>query len=145
MTSRTPEPRDPIRIATVKATGRRYILKQIDFRDQVAHCRGEVIKAEGLSTTHGPDQCIPLADITFAPAAKTQELVNALFEQSVQVARAALKPGHTLQVTRRDAGQHRGRGTRYSAPGSAQWERERDDYDARMNAAESANARSVTK
>ena len=62
MSNRPTEPRDPIRLVTVKATGRRYILKQIDFRDKVIFCRDEVVKAEGLRTQHG-DAPVPLAEV----------------------------------------------------------------------------------
>ena len=139
MSNRPTEPRDPIRLVTVKATGRRYILKQIDFRDKVIFCRGEVVKAEGLRTQHGPDQCLQLADVTVSSELKTQGLVNALFEQSVEVARAALVPGRFLEVTRRDPGQRRSRKATYT-PGSAQWERDRDAYDAKLLTAEASEA-----
>ena len=87
----------------------------------------------------GPDQCLQLADVTVSSELKTQGLVNALFEQSVEVARAALVPGRFLEVTRRDPGQRRSRKATYT-PGSAQWERDRDAYDAKLLTAEASEA-----
>jgi hypothetical protein len=95
----TRELRDPIRIATVRATGLRYIVQRIDFRDQVAFCRGEVVACQGVRTQHGPDVQLKLADVAVTSTMKTEELADALFEQGARAAVAALRPGCVLVVS----------------------------------------------
>jgi hypothetical protein len=87
-----------VRIATVKATGRFYVLCQLDFRDQLAFCRGEVTRTEGLRTWHAADQQLPLADVEISTVQLTVELVNRMFAQAAAAAIQAMRPGESLRV-----------------------------------------------
>jgi hypothetical protein len=81
------------RIATVKATGARYLVQSLDFRANQAFCWGEVVWAQGSRTKHEESKRFALCDVEIAPVDKTPELCAELFEQAVAGRQAA---GHVL-------------------------------------------------
>lgn len=81
------------RIATVKATGLRYVVQSLDFRANVAFCWGEVVWAQGGRWKHEESKRFPLAEVEIATVTRTAELGAELFEQAVQGRRNA---GHVL-------------------------------------------------
>lgn len=87
-----------VRIATVKATGRFYVLCQICFRDRLAFCRGEVTRTEGLRTWHAADQQLALADVEVSTVQLTVELVDRMFAQAAAAAIQAMRPGESLTL-----------------------------------------------
>ncbi len=80
------------RIATVKATGDRYIVQQLDMRTGKVHCWGELTAYRGLSTKHGPSITFDRADVDVAESMWTQVLVNVLFAQAQRNADAMHGP-----------------------------------------------------
>jgi hypothetical protein len=72
------------RIATVKATGKKYLVNYIDFRANKVHCWGEVTKRVGLRTWHGPSKSWLLEAVEIGPErAKDDAFVSELFNQMV--------------------------------------------------------------
>ena len=86
------------RIATVKATGKRYIVDQLDFRANKAHVWGEVTsvtaKGAALQTRHDGRKAFLLDAVTIAEVDRTQELLRGLFDQGTQGLR---DKGHVLE------------------------------------------------
>ncbi len=94
-----------IRVATVKATGRRYVVQQMSFgktdADHRVHTWGEVLsftpsRATGLicgTTKYDGTKKFAMNAVTVEEVAPTVVLFNALFEQMKDVRRAA---GHTI-------------------------------------------------
>lgn len=83
-----------VRLATVKATGERYIVTSVDFGSGKVYCRGELVRARGLSTTHAAARCFTVAAVELATVEKTDALVGALFAQAKSAARAGRIPGY---------------------------------------------------
>lgn len=72
------------RIATVKATGKKYLVSYIDFRANKVVCHGEVTRHRGLQTWHDGTKAFLLDVVDIAPEApKTPELVRQLWEQCI--------------------------------------------------------------
>lgn len=89
------------RIATVKATGKKYLVNYIDFRTNKVVCWGEVTKRVGLKTWHGPNMVFLLEAVEIGPErAKDDAFVAELFDQMVQGLR---EEGHVVvdRVSRR--------------------------------------------
>lgn len=90
-----------IRIATVKATGRRYIVQQIDFsRTPTVHCWGEVTAvSSGRRQVQGHDDSLsfPREAVEVAAVKDTAELRNSLTRQGVDFLQAQ---GHFVSQTR---------------------------------------------
>lgn len=79
------------RLATVRATGRRYIVARLHLPaggPARVQCWGEVTRAHGCRTTHGATLVFDRADVDIADAEKTPALVHALFLQNVEAVRA---------------------------------------------------------
>ncbi|MGD9749435.1 MAG: hypothetical protein AB7W59_00405 [Acidimicrobiia bacterium] len=81
------------RIATVKATGARYIVQSLDFKSDLAFCWGEVVWVQGTRTKHEESKRFPLAEVEIATVERTPALCVELFEQAVAGRQAA---GHVL-------------------------------------------------
>jgi hypothetical protein len=79
-----------VRLATVRATGRRYVVAYMDFNADpaVAVCYGDVVRGRGLRWTHGETIRFPVADVDVAEVPRTDALFLELFEQSVAVREA---------------------------------------------------------
>jgi len=76
------------RIATVKATGKKYLVNYLDFRAGKAVCWGEVLSSRGVATKHGPTEVFALDEVTIGPEGpRTQALIDELFNQSVEARR----------------------------------------------------------
>ncbi len=95
---------DKTRIATVKATGKRYIVNQLDFRANKAHVWGEVTavvpKGRVLQTRHDGQKTFLLDAVDITEVPRTRELLEALFNQRLDGLRAQ---GHVISdhTTRR--------------------------------------------
>jgi len=82
--------RRTVRIATVRATGRRYVVAHIDFTndDGVAVCYGDVVSGRGGRWRHGETFRFSTDDVAVATVPRTDALFHELFEQSVAVREA---------------------------------------------------------
>lgn len=88
-----------IRIATVRATGDRYIVQRLTIPTTgpaLVHCWGEVMRYTGLKTQHGVSRTFTAAEVDVVDAAKTPALLASLFDQAVRAAKAA---GATVVAT----------------------------------------------
>lgn len=86
------------RIATVKATGKKYLVNYLDFRANKAVCWGEVTKARGLKTWHGPNKVFLLDAVEIGPEQpKTQAFVDSLFMQCID---SKVAEGYDIEVRR---------------------------------------------
>ena len=91
-----------IRVATVKASGKKYIVQFIDFRANKVVCWGEVATFRGLGTRHEGTKAFLLEFVEIAPEApKTDALVTELMNQMFASKRAE---GHDLEVHRTNRG-----------------------------------------
>lgn len=92
---------DPeFRIATVNATGQRYIVQRLYLPltgEKKCFCWGEVTSYRGLASKHGISKTFLLSAVTVAPAVKTTALLESLFSQNIEGLR---KEGWVLQRTR---------------------------------------------
>lgn len=78
-----------VRVATVRETGRRYIVLTLNLRDERIALRGEVTKGRGAKSWHAPSFWLDLADVDLTTdVPKTEALVGELFEETVQARRA---------------------------------------------------------
>ena len=83
-----------VRIATVTATGHKYIIQQIEFsKTPKVHCWGEVCGLKNLSATHEGSKTFLKSEVTISEVERTQYLMNTLFQQNIQIRRDA---GHVL-------------------------------------------------
>lgn len=73
-----------IRIATVKASGDRYVVQQVDFRTEKVHVWGEVTSCKNLSMKHAGSLHFFVHDVTITEVDRTQELVFQLFDQNAR-------------------------------------------------------------
>ncbi len=72
------------RIATVKVTGKKYLVNYLDFRTNKAICWGEVTKIEGLKTWHDKPEKFSLNEVELGPEqVKTSAFLSQLFQQTV--------------------------------------------------------------
>lgn len=93
------------RIATVKATQKKYLVSYIDFRANKVVCWGEVTKRVGLKTWHDKTKSFPLEEVEVSPEqAKTLALLEQLTEQMFDSLREA---GHEVDVRRTRRGNTR--------------------------------------
>lgn len=84
------------RIATVKATGKKYLVNYIDFRTNKVVCWGEVTKAKGLKTWHEPNKVFLLDAVEISPEQpKDQAFVDSLFYQCIDSKRSE---GYDIEV-----------------------------------------------
>jgi hypothetical protein len=84
------------RIATVKATGKKYIVNYIDFRANKVVCWGEVTKRVGLKTWHGPNKVLLLDAVEIGPEqVKDEALMQELVDQMIHGLR---EEGHQVDV-----------------------------------------------
>lgn len=86
-----------IRIATVKANGRRYIVQQIDFRAEKVHTWGEVASFRNGRSRHDGTKCFKLDAVEITTEIKSFGLLSDLFDQMVETRRDA---GHRIRRTR---------------------------------------------
>ena len=91
-----------VRIATVKATGKKYIVQFIDFRANKAVCWGEVVTFRGTGTRHEGTKAWLLEAVEIgAEEPKTQAIVSCLFDQMIASKR---EEGHNIDVRRTPRG-----------------------------------------
>lgn len=89
------------RIATVKATGKKYLVSYIDFRANKVVCWGEVTKRVGLKTWHGPNKAFLLEAVEIGPErAKDDAFVRELVTQMLDGLKAEGKL-ESVSVSRR--------------------------------------------
>ena len=74
-----------IRVATVKATGKRFVVQQLEFsKNPKAHCWGNLVEYKGLSSKHDPSISFDLKDVEISEVPRTIQLLDALFQQTAQ-------------------------------------------------------------
>lgn len=85
----------PIRIATVKATGERYVVINIDFQQDIVHCWGEThrvhSRGQAVRTRHEGKRRFPLLDVDIKTVSRAQyaEIAHELFQQAVRASKRA--------------------------------------------------------
>lgn len=84
-----------VRIAKVKSTGQRYVVQQLDFRADVAHCWGEVTVVDSRKgTKHEGSVQFPLTSVEVSKdQPMTQALMDELFAQAVKAKSADIESG----------------------------------------------------
>ena len=92
-----------VRVATVKATGKRYIVQQVDFRAEKVHCWGEVVvTSERKGTKHEGTKAFILSAVDIQNDVPFDDkLMRELFEQTKQVYAAELASGKKYVTERR--------------------------------------------
>jgi hypothetical protein len=84
------------RIATVKVTGKKYLVSYIDFRANKVVCHGEVTRFRGLQSWHEGTKAFLLDVVDIAPEApKTVSLMTELWNQGIASKRAE---GYDIEV-----------------------------------------------
>lgn len=81
-----------IRIATVTATNKKYIVQRMEFPSSgpaKVHCWGELVYMKGLRTKHEDSKCFLASAVTVADVEKTVALERELFDQAVAAKRDA--------------------------------------------------------
>lgn len=79
-----------IRLATVKATGKRFIVQQINFKTDRVHCWGSVSwVGDRASTRHQASKVFDLDDVSLASVTQTSSLVVELFKEYFEELEAA--------------------------------------------------------
>jgi hypothetical protein len=89
-----------IRIATVTETGKRYVIKQLQFGSGTtgtAYCWGECVSHKGLNAKFESGQTFRLDQVTVKEVERTTGLLSELVAQRIGGLRAA---GHTVTMSR---------------------------------------------
>lgn len=86
------------RIATVKATGKRYVVQQLDLRQDVCHCWSELVKFEFkngklIKAQFENPIAFPLKDVAIKDAVLTVDVLDELFEQTKTKYAAEIEAG----------------------------------------------------
>lgn len=71
-----------VRVATVRATGDRFIVIRLDVSAGKVHCFGQVNAYRGLDTKHDPNVTFARAEVDVVEVVKDARLVNDLFTQA---------------------------------------------------------------
>jgi hypothetical protein len=69
-----------VRVATVKATGLRYIVKAMEYTR--VRCNGDVYQVSGASVRHGPDKLFLLGRVDIAEVERDKGLLFSLWQQN---------------------------------------------------------------
>ncbi len=86
-----------VRIATIKKTGKKYLVQFIDFRANKVVCWGEVVTFSGTGTRHEGTKAYLLEAVEVgSEEPKTQAMVSCLFDQMMASKR---EEGHTIDVS----------------------------------------------
>lgn len=84
------------RVATIKATGKKYLVQFIDFRANKVVCWGELVSHRNLASKHEGTKAFLLDSVDIAPEApRTLALMKELWEQSIASKR---EEGHIIDV-----------------------------------------------
>jgi hypothetical protein len=84
------------RVATVKATGKKYLVSYIDFRANKVVCWGEVVSRRGFATKHEGTKAFLLDFVEISPEApRTEELMRSLVTQMLD---GKAEEGHDIEV-----------------------------------------------
>lgn len=70
-----------VAIATVRKTGRRYIVQTFNHATRKVLCHGEVLAVSGASCRYGPDKTFPSALVDVMAVDRTPELLEELRKQ----------------------------------------------------------------
>ena len=89
-----------IRVATVKATGKKYIVSFVDFRANKVTCWGEIVSRTGASTKHDGTKSFMLDAVEIAEVPKTDALLRELTQQMLAGLRESGKL-ESVSVSRR--------------------------------------------
>lgn len=93
------------RIATVKETGKRYIINRINFNTDMVYCYGELVSFKGLKRKHAHEKSFPLEAVDIEPARINEALLSNLFDQAIDAAEAGdipfLIPAASRELARR--------------------------------------------
>jgi hypothetical protein len=85
------------RVATVKATGKKYLVSYVDFRANKVVCWGELATFRGLGTRHEGTKAFLLEFVEIsAEMPKTEALVTELMNQTFASKR---EEGHRVDVS----------------------------------------------
>jgi hypothetical protein len=79
----------PMRLAVVKATGKRYIVRKMEYTR--VRCWGEVKRVTGFSSQHGDDKLFILDKVDILNVDRTEELLKELWMQNEEGYKAYLK------------------------------------------------------
>ncbi len=86
------------RVATVKTTGKKYLVSYIDFKADKVVCWGEVTSRKGFATKHDGTKAFLLDVVDIAPEApRTEALMIELVNQMLD---GKIEEGHDLEVRR---------------------------------------------
>lgn len=90
------------RIATVKATGMKYLVQRLYIPTQTnevakVYCWGECVGTRGAATRHEESKIFTREAVEIAEVQKTEALANELFNQALRAKRAA---GIPVRVSR---------------------------------------------
>jgi len=80
-----------IRTATEKATGRKYIVQQLEFPkggEGLVHVWGECIWVKGTNSKHEGSKTFKRSEVEIAEVEKTKSLLGELFQQALKVLRS---------------------------------------------------------
>lgn len=87
-----------VRIATVKATGKRYVVQRIEsWGDEKVFCWGECVSFRGLSAKFETGRAFLPGAVDVAEVDRTADLLASLVAQRIAGLRAA---GHVVSMTR---------------------------------------------
>ncbi len=84
------------RIATVKATGKKYVVQQLDFRTNRAHCWGELMSFDTKKhyRTFEGAKAFDLGEVTITKdVVLTQAVLDELFTQSLEAHKELIEAG----------------------------------------------------
>lgn len=90
------------RIAKVNATGKKYVIQQVDFRTDRVHTWGELMSydTKKCSRTFEGAKSFGLNEVTIIKdVALTQSLLDELFEQSVEAHKELIESGKLRHVS----------------------------------------------
>lgn len=75
-----------VRLARVKATGKRYVVQQISFgeAESTVHCWGDVVSFKGLSAKHEAAVKFPLSEVEILKERRTAGLLRELVSQHIR-------------------------------------------------------------
>lgn len=84
-----------VAIATVRRTGKRYIVQTFNHFTRKVLCHGEVLGVSGLSCRHGPDKRFPSAEVDVMCVDRTPELLEELRMQGKKEVLQTVLEGYT--------------------------------------------------
>ena len=92
-----------VRVATVKATGKQYLVQSIDFSksEPIVHCWGEVVSCRGASSKHAGVVKFLKSAVDVVEVLRTASLIQDLFRQAERQAAQGTLPGYCTSAQAR--------------------------------------------